>query len=303
MVLAGCGGAGAPEPVTEDLHLPALEATATTGVIRGVVVDDAIRPLANATVTVRGDGGVNRTSVTGADGFFGFKGLAPGTWFVAATKLAHEPAQATTEVVAGVGEPPVVRLMLSFVPSEAPYAVSFKVEGFVECIVPGANVCFILNFYPCLLAGYCDNVTNDNSVFHVVDPVVAAQRIPDWAQIEMVWESTQALTDWLSIRVSPYSWDDGAGVDDRAQSALSPSPLVFTINGTTAADWDLGTSEGFALETFSGGNDETCGGLPVRACTGVQLNQRVDYFFHLFYGYAPPEGWRFSEDGEALPPR
>lgn len=309
VLLAGCADDGLPDAAgqaAEPVNAPQLVATETTGVLRGLVVDEAIRPIRNVTVQVNGPSGA-RSTETDLNGFFGFQDLAPGAYIVRASKLAYEAMQQTADVAAAVDDPPLVRLQLTFLPSEQPFHTEFRVQGYIACIVPGANLCFIANYYPCMtlqMAGQTctGNATNDNSVFDVYDPIVAGNRIPSWSQVEMVWDSTQPLTDWLQVRHSPVSPEQGGGIDDRAIFVTSPSPLLVTINETVAADWELGTVKGLRFETFSGGNDMTCGGLPVRACLGTQVNQQVDYYFHFFFGYQPPEGWRFSET-QSVPPR
>ena len=326
LALAGCSGGGAPaaDGATAPEGAPELKATATTGVLRGIVVDDAIRPLRNATVNVTGPGAA-LAAATGDDGFFGFAGLAPGTYFVTVSRLAHTTLQQSVEVVAGVDDPPLVRVQLTFLPSEAPFVLALQYTGFAQCIVPGANVCFIANFYPCFVmqqAGQpCqDNLTSDDSVFHLVDPILEQGRTPDWTQVEMLWDSTQTVTDWLSFRISPYAWEDGAGVDDRAQNVRGQSPVLFALNRSAAQSWDLGAevddgeadnegpAKGMALETFSAGNDLTCTGPQmgvINTCSslGVVVNQQIEYYFHFAYGFVPPEGWRFSVDGPLQPPR
>ncbi|MEA3203556.1 MAG: hypothetical protein QOI63_1231, partial [Thermoplasmata archaeon] len=80
---AGCSSTASKGTPQESL--PPLEATATTGVLRIVVVDDAIRPLGNATVTAT-SGALVEKGRSDAAGFVGLKGLRPGTWIVAAGK-------------------------------------------------------------------------------------------------------------------------------------------------------------------------------------------------------------------------
>lgn len=319
LLLAGCAEGPTPAQTTaEPEGAPQLEATATTGVLRGIAVDDAIRPLAGAAVVVEGP--TRRETVTDEGGFFGFAGLPAGSYRVAVTKVAYVPAQTTAEVVVGIHDPPLVRLQLAYVPSEAPFVTELLHSGFAQCILPGANLCFIINFYPCLVAQTVGqpctgNLTSDDSVFHIVESVTDAQRHPTWTQVEMVWDSTQPVTDWLSFRVSPYAWSDGGGIDDRAINTAGKSPVLFTRNQTQAQDWDLGAvfgegeAKGLALETFSAGNDLTCTGPQrpyINSCSslGLVLNQKIDFFFHFFYGYAPPEGWRLSVEGSVPePPR
>jgi hypothetical protein len=302
-LLAGCTSqAGAPAGPTDGG--PVLTATATTGVIRGVVVDEAIRPVQNATVVARGPEGANRTVITGHDGVFGLADLAPGTWFVSASKLAYTPVQQSIEVVAGIGDPSVTKLQLVFVPGQAPFLNEVKVDAFVECIVPGANLCAILYLYPCVVSTAigqaCSNFTSDSSYVLFYDALVAQQRIPDFLQAELVWESTQAVSDWLNLRYSAHEPADGAGLDARQAGARGPSPIVMPLNHTTATKWDTGTKKGIAYEVFGCVEAIT---PYITGCAGFVLNQRVSFFFDVFYGYTPPDGWQFSKDGPALPPR
>ena len=113
--LAGCASPGtqseatsAPEPDFGELG---LEATSSTGILRGAVVDDALRPIEGATVVLTGE--VARRTVTTEVGTFGFEGLPPGTYFVTASKAGYFDAQEDADVVAGVPEPPVVKLQMT----------------------------------------------------------------------------------------------------------------------------------------------------------------------------------------------
>lgn len=291
LALAGCASGGEPEAA-----LDGLQATETTGVIRGIVVDDAIRPVAGAAVTARGAGAEHRTTTDG-NGTFGFAGLAPGTWFVTAAKLAYAEAQQSVEVEAGVDVPPLTKLLLAFVPSEAPFFTEVKVEAFVQCIVPGANLCAIVNLYPCAVAGLCDPILDDTSYIVLYDHLVALARRPDWLQTEVVWESTQSLSPALSIRYSAYGPDDGAGLDERQDRVRGRSPLLMQMGPERMDEWETGTEEGIAHEFF-GHMEETA----AVGSLGVVLNQRVTFFSHTFYGYAPPPGWQFSVEGSVPQP-
>ncbi len=84
-LLAGCSGGGGGDSSVDD-PVPVLEATDTTGVIRVVVYDQAIRPLAGVTVEVLLGTGSIAEQVTGEDGFAGFEDLQPGSYFVKARK-------------------------------------------------------------------------------------------------------------------------------------------------------------------------------------------------------------------------
>lgn len=295
--LAGCSDAGAPAAADPADGL-GLAATATTGVLRGVVVDEAIRPVPNATVEARGPEGRSQTARTDADGLFGFAGLLPGTWFVSVEKLAYSPAQTSVEVAAGVDDPPLVKLSVVYDPGQAPFFVATKVEAFIQCIVPGANVCAIVNLYPCILLGMCDPTVDDTSFVVLLDEVLSQQRTPDLLQTEILWESTQAVTPGLGIQYSNYD-PEAPGRGAISAAVRGRSPLLYTMDNATLEEWEVGTKKGIGHEIF-GHMDETS----AVGSLGFVVNQRVDFYFTVFYGYTPPEGWTFSGEGKVpTPPR
>jgi hypothetical protein len=302
-LLAGCASHATTGATTEP-SLPPLEATATTGVLRIVVVDEAIRPIAGAAVTAT-QGSDSAQGRSDAAGFVGLKGLKPGTYVVSAAKPGYTTAQASTQVEAGVSDPRVVKVQLVLIPGAQPFAFQVKHQGFLECAVPHAAACFIANYYPCvvltLASQACTNVTNDNAFFSVYSDLVGLNRVPDFSQVELVWKSTQVATDWLATRVSAWSPDQGALLDsERNKSNASKSPLTLSLNRTTNEKWEQGTAKGLYIETFAGGNDLMCRDLPPDAqdCNGLAVNQDITYYFTFFYGYTPPPGWSFAATGE-----
>lgn len=298
-MLAGCAagdGGDAVDGLAEGA--PVLEATATTGVIRGVVVDEAIRPIANVSVTARGPDGAERSASTDVDGFFGLSGLAPGTWFLTSEKVAYTSTQQSVEVVAGVSEPPVTKLQVTFVPGEVPFYTEVKVEAFVQCIIPGANMCAIINLYPCAVANYCEPIVDDTSFIVLYDHLVSLARTPDWLQTEVVWESTQSVSPALAVRYSSYAPEDGAGLDERQDRVAGESPLVYRMDQANLTEWDVGIEAGITHEFF--GHTEA---LSPVGSLGIVVNQRVTFFSHTFYGYLPPAEWRFSSEPVPQPPQ
>jgi hypothetical protein len=301
-LLAGCASKGPAAPV------PSLQASATTGVIRVVVVDTSIRPLSNATVTVTHGGAAVQTKATGADGFAGFQGLAPGTYFLEVHKAHFADAQQSVDVVAGVADPPVAKVQLAIPVGGLAFFQEFKLDGFMECAGGGGNWCFIANYYPCLAeqtAGQpcTGNLTNDNSFFTIDKPLTDLQRVPDWLQAELVWESTQAALPYMTIRLDI---DCACNTTiDNATTATGTSPVLAVYNPDYMVAWHLGIKDSLALEAFPGSPPEACAvKLPqVSLCSlGIAAEQRITYIVHTFYGYKPPEGWRFTKDGEAPPP-
>src|SRR5688572_29700093 len=122
--LAGC--AGTPSGPGGD---PGLQVTETTGGIRGIVVDQAVVPVEGATITLAG----GQSTATGADGLFNFTGLEPGDHFVMASKPGYLSVQQSVAVVAGVADPPIVKVLLERLTSAQPYVDFYKLEGFYEC--------------------------------------------------------------------------------------------------------------------------------------------------------------------------
>lgn len=122
--LAGCADGGADGPVVDGLNV-----SETTGGIRGIVVDAAVVPVEGATITLAG--GASTTS--SASGLFNFTGLEPGDHFLTVSKLGYTSVQQSATVVAGVPDPPVVKVLLERLTSAVPYIDHYKLDGFYEC--------------------------------------------------------------------------------------------------------------------------------------------------------------------------
>jgi hypothetical protein len=124
-LLAGCSDSTAPAKPTDGL----LDVSSTTGGIRGLVVDQSVVPVPGATISLSG----GRTTESDASGLFNFTGLAPGDYFLQVTKPGFSSAQSSTTVVAGVADPPIVKLLLERLSTAQPYLDFFKLDGFYEC--------------------------------------------------------------------------------------------------------------------------------------------------------------------------
>lgn len=310
--LAGCsGGAGGKDPAAEvDFEGLGLEATDSTGVVRGIVVDAAVRPVAGVRVQARGPEGATAEAQSNDQGAFGLDGLAPGDWFLVANKTGYRETQASASVAAGVREPPIVKLLLEADPSAAPYVNTHVFEGFLECS------------FRAVVIGYaaCSGTANDR-----FSESYTPEGVPDWWQSEMVWESTQAFGNALSLDISCLSGDpcpDGQVTINRSEGE---SPLFVTINRTEAEAFLLGAGQDVPIRVFAFGRadtdvvdedsayqtmNQTTGGL-VRcvewpaifdACVraggvGIILSQKFTVYSHEFHRYTPPAGWRFTVDG------
>ena len=285
LLVAGCADAeGAPgaQPLVDDSEFDGLDATATTGVIRGVVVDEAIRPIAGATV-VLALGSTTRTETTSDAGAFGFSQLEPGTYFLTVSKAGFSPVQQGVEVQAGVSEPPIAKVLLVADPEQRPYYEILQWEGFIQC-----SARFFIN---ALAACSAAPGSQDNFSYRI-NPTV----VPHFAQSEMVWDSTQAAGDGLKIQYT----DDSDGLDNYA-IAVGGSPLVINANQTLMASKNVGNETGLYIRVFSGSVEGTqmpvC--LPTGLCEGasVVVNQSFTVYTVLFYNMLPPDGWQFGRDG------
>jgi hypothetical protein len=344
-LIAGCSS-DAPkdaDDVEAGLEDLGLDATDTTGIIRGVVVDDAIKPLGGVSINVL-LGAFNRTVQTNAEGLFGLDGLQPGDYFLVATKEDYKPAQTVVTVVAGEDDPQTTRLLLSIDPTTLPYFSHVQFDGFIGCSATT----------PTVSAAVCDMDDNvkefTNNRFLVEYPLDGP---PTWIQSEAVWSSTSATGDDLSLSLTDFSQETQRTVAD----ARGKSPIYFTVNETVAQAYDYGTNNSLVIRVFSTtvegtdnvdestfqdpyadsvydplnstgapgayqdtvvANDPACvfvfcvlnnpmgnpecleDAVLFDSCfdvggVGIVVNQQVTVYTTVFYGYTPPEGWRFSE--------
>lgn len=251
-----------------------VRATDTTGIIRGFVVDEAIRPLANVTVTLTGR---DRSTTTSAAGSFGFSDLAPGAYYVEASSADFETAQAYSEVVAGVDDPPLVKIQLTKLPSKAPYFQSQKFDVFY---VFGAGVggqslgTSVTGTNPVTQSPYYFQVNISPNSTHI--------------QAEARWEPTQALAEgaWVTL----LAFDQDFEVVE-ATNAFSSSPNVVWVNGTV---------EGRTATTVDG---RIYPGMSQGTPAAVFANQPFVFYLHTFYNFRPAPDWSFGEHGDpTIPP-
>jgi hypothetical protein len=289
-VLAGCssdGGEAADDADFKDLD---LKATSTKGLIRGVVVDDAVRPLAGAKVSLQTAGEPLETT-TSDEGLFGFGDLDPGTYFIFASKAGFKAVQSSTDVVAGVDEPPILRILLaadeSFV---APFAEQYVFDGFIECST-GAGAEGVGYAYGSICSSSPELFPNDRFAVNY-----ALSAAPTFVQSEMIWQSTQAANEWLS---HSFHYDDSShtdGINDR--SVEGPNPLVNTMDAETALEYTTGegaeSDYDLRIRVFTVATDGTGPALT--------FQQRFTVYTTIFYGYEPPAGWTLNASGEVPEP-
>lgn len=317
LLVAGCSNAGdsansqgGDDPDPEF----GVKATPTTGVIRGVVLDAAIRPLAGAVINLTTGG----STVSGDDGAFGFQGLEPGEYFLQASKKGFESAQTSARVEAGIDDPPITKILLVLVPSLQPYVDAFVKHGYL-----GFGVAIgITSIGSTFLGGPVSETLNDAAVWNM-----QFTQVPMWAQGELVWDQTQPGGGMLIFEMV-------RGNDNniyRGYRETSVSPALAYWNTTVLqgeAENVTDPEHGIDYRFFGGPHPMLAPGggvVPERgsghpACTtvdtgpvlgprslcafgyGTTLQQRADAYIHNFYNFAPPEGWRFTVDGEPVVP-
>jgi hypothetical protein len=209
--------------------------------------------------------------------------------------------------------------------SDSPYPAQFVMDGFMTC-----SARIMLTALP---AGECQESDYSQESKEL-------DRVPDWIQSEMTWESTQSLGDAMSLvsecfseEADPDPCPDGNLVVNRSEGA---SPLIIKVNRTLAETFRIGdggidgSGNPYRLRVFAAGrqgtdlineesnnqmlNSTTGGAVPCVAwpainsgCfrftgAGVILNQQFKVYTTVFYGYVPPTDWLFIESGTVPEP-
>jgi hypothetical protein len=275
LLLAGCSSAAGP---------PALGGGDGGGDgpgergerVEGVVVSAAIVPLEGVALALVPGG---RAAVSDAGGRFAFDGVAPGEYFVAATRPGYIPAQAVVLVEDG-RPPPLVQLVMDADRSLSPYVEGHAYRGYLDVsfrLGPAAGSGGGIFGEPALGTWY-----------------TVASRLPDWVQAEMVWSASQGLARNMLLSVSPQN---GSAVITVSEDAEGPSPLAVGLGRGLLEEWGLEGGSPLAVSAFVGNNSP-----PPAPAAGLAVAQGFDLYTHLFYGYLPPEGWRFTAAGTPPPP-
>lgn len=309
LTLAGCSqGDGATAALTSD-----------AGVLHGVVVDQAIRPIVGAQVHIAG-GGKTYNATSDDVGQFRLIDLTPGTYIVEVSKAFHSAHQQAVVVETGVKDPPIVQFQLVFEASSVPFAVVYKHEGYHECGANVVRVCSNVNIATWIVvcgqtggAVCLGNVTSDRSLFfqNIDGP-------PTFLQAELSWDATTPAGTELSFLIGGGTADElKGGVALPAYNfTTGPSPLMVRVSNHEGPEaWcrnvpDPPCSER-ALEDSKLGVERVLlgqvdAGTTVKAApcgqvdpcgVGWSQQQAFTLYTTVFYGYEPPLDWRFTEAG------
>ncbi len=280
-VLAGCADppTGSSDGDEFQEYEEDLKATKTTGVIRGVVVDASISPIAEAVVTIKS---LSLTTTTNSQGLFGFDDLEPGNYFVEATKARHTKIQASVQVVAGVDKPDIVRMQIEVIPGAEPLIEPLKFNGHLTC---GAAI-FATSVGCTTLAIIADQIGDQSIFYH------SFETEPNHVQAELVWENTQPAAGMFIWEITP----GGNTHIGYRETTYSPA-LAYLNNATIEANRDGIMDDGGIALRFFGGPHELCTGIYGFGC-GLTLDQSATAYVHNFYNVPVIEGWRFTSDGD-----
>ncbi|MHB1261887.1 MAG: carboxypeptidase-like regulatory domain-containing protein [Thermoplasmatota archaeon] len=278
VLFAGCsGGAGteSQEPAAEPEAFEDLTVSDSKGLIRGIVLSETITPLEGATVNLR-LGSEPMTTLSDAQGAFVFTDLDAGDYFLTVSKPGYFDVQASATVVAGVAEPPIVKVQLVFDVVNQPYTELLQWSGFLQC---GAAIPMVGSLNPCALTG------SDN----VHEFPFGTNRTPDFAQAEAFWSGTQPLGNYLSFG---FYDPDSLASNWKSVNTGSPAVVNATQDEITEAVGDAGK---LIVRLFPGTGPD--GTNPT-----VVVEQRYDVYVSYFYGFRPPAGWIFVIDGSCSGP-
>jgi hypothetical protein len=292
-VLAGCSGGGSDDPLAgAGDEAPELEVTETTGGIRGIVVDQAIVPVINARVVL--SGGKNTT--TDEEGLFRFIGLEPGDYFVSVTKPGYEAVQQSAAVLAGVADPPLVKVLLNRLTTAQPYIDYYKLDGFYECgfsaNTPAFKITDTCDF------GVRTAYDGVNESTGSPPPVV-----PRNAQHNYNTQFIDIPADTYSIVQEGFWTDESVPVMmillsstpiDNACDCSEDDYLDVTMENPTYGRLDRFDPSGKEIDQVPLGESVAARGFLSWDVTSSAQNLRFVVITTLFHNYPAPEGWTFE---------
>lgn len=271
--LAGCAANDTPPPAAVPGSVEHVEVTDTTGAIRGVVTDLAIKPIAGVKVSIAGQA-VSVETVD--DGGFVFTGLEPGDYFLTAEKPGFQATQTSTSVEAGDAEPAVLRIALQALAETLAYANLQVWEGFIQCAVSAV-----------IVAGQVCGPLDDRFIFYFT-----VDRLPDFMQAEMVWKSSQAVTPMLHL-----GYYLGGVTDWKGEQGVSPLLVTATSDELAEARGDDTTDN--PMRVFPPFLES---GNPAQTAVTIVVNQAFSVYLTQFYSFTPRDDWLFIVDGPCEKP-
>lgn len=268
LLLAGCSASDEPvQDIADDTSL----------CISGVVVDDAIVPVAAARIDLVG---TNVTVTAGDDGRFDVCNLAPGVFRLAVNATGYIDQEVAVTVPANATAPVQVDIRLSPILFLEPFSDVRKWDGRIMCglRVPqnGVQLCGPL----------ADQGLGTDDSEERYDDISAA---PTVVQVEMAWQSTQPVGQSLRLMLTD---DHREGLDNYAMSE-GTSPIAVRAEGDVLQFKHL-DSQGLFIRVFTGNYQDTGFSFTVE--------QGFTVFTSVYENYEPPQDWRYTDGGGLYPP-
>ncbi len=291
VAFAGCSD----EPTTQSEPTSSLPAPPPPepgfGVVYGVVVDQAIRPLAGARVVLEVPG-TPMEQESKDDGSFVFENVEPGEYVLRASLSLHEPAQTIVTVVEDQ-DPKAIKLLLTSQVSKDAYTEQQKFTGFIQCgwaLIGVTSLC--VNDYSTLAipGGCCPELRElvDNRGY-----VSTVNSGWETIVVEMYWEpSAQATSSEMLLLVSHTNRTSGDWFGQ--ETGESPTLLRFEVGEQHPS----GAGEPPIIPPEGMENLYTYGGIDGTAAVGI--SQEFEIIQTNFYNSKAPDGWSFV-NGDPLP--
>lgn len=302
LALSGCTTApgDALTPSNDDI----LDVDATTGGIRGVVVDQAITPVAGAVVTITG----GLSTESGLDGSFNFTRLEPGEYLIMVGKPGFKGSQTSATVVANDPLPRVVKLLLERVNTATPYLEHFKLEGYYECAFA---LPFITDGCDFAYRTAWDELNNSG-----VQPPVVPRTVQRFSNTQFIdvgedtytiiqeafWENPSVTEFWIMVDETPISND--CDCSDSYGNRIGPVGTInrlerFTPDG--ADNTNFTADQGDPIGEFPTGKTVASRGFMPFGDPQYALNFQFTVITTLFHNYVPDPEWTFlTKDNYAV---
>lgn len=287
-LLAGCAASDAGEAAEGDGTAP----PPGTGAIAGVVVDQAIRPVADANVSLSG-AGVAQSTTSAEDGTFRFDALAPGNYLVSVRTLLHAPAQASVEVLEGEVAVPKVLVQRLF--TQDAFHETQKFDGFIQCGYDATVISSLCaNDYTRFVTDpqcpQCEHLLGDN---RGTDFAVGT----GWQTMvyEMTWEPPlQATSERMRLIVSHTP----RVASHWYCSTSGPDPVYLRMDVNVTCEDQQDEPEQVPPEGLPNMHLFAAVDAPPGQFAAVTFSQRFTVFMNFFYYGTAPDGWSFIRGDE-----
>lgn len=293
-VMAGCSDGGGSGGESDDEAFDDLggQATSTTGLIRGVVFDQAIFPIEGAKVAIKDAG---KEVLTNEQGAFVIDELEPGIYTLSVSKFGYGPVQASAEVKAGVDKPAIVKVKLEATSVGLPTVTPLVFEGRIECQEGAALGPGTYAYHSTCSSSALAPLFPDDRFAVRYD---IGTELPSFIQAEMDWKSTQTLSKQLAHN---FHYPNPSDLDGQRDLTVSgDAPLTNRMDADRSKEYveglnyEAGEELVLRMRMFTRATDDF----------GVALTIGQDFtvYTHVFYNWTPEDDWRFITDGAPVPP-